>query len=238
MPDFYSYSQFTSFEMCRLQYKFAYIDRIQIEVPNEILEKGLIAHEYMHMRGLKVPHEEVINRLKTKYKENFISEVTADLQDITDDFFKNAINYEMRIDLSISNHANNYIIVGYIDRLDKIGNEYKIIDYKYGNYEYDDEKFITSFQPQIYALAIMRKYNLQYVDFSFYNLKQRTEVNKRFNLETIETNRMLNIIEKIEEAKRENNFFPVLGKHCQYCKFNSICDFYKIYTIDTKSDTE
>jgi len=146
----FSYSQIEAFDRCPKLYEYRYLLRVP-EPESSALSFGSSIH-----RSLELFYNDVINNQRVNlstllnyYQQSFLplGYLSKALQDRT---FKHGqqllANYfnkyydqkaktvatEKRFVLKLKDQDEEYLITGVIDRLDKIGNNYEIIDYKTG----------------------------------------------------------------------------------------------------------
>lgn len=238
----FSYSQIEAFDRCPKLYEYRYLLRVP-EPESSALSFGSSIH-----RSLELFYNDVINNQRVNlstllnyYQQSFLplGYLSKALQDRT---FKHGqqllANYfnkyydqkaktvatEKRFVLKLKDQDEEYLITGVIDRLDKIGNNYEIIDYKTGKMP-QESALRNSLQLGLYALAATDPAflgaKLDQVKLTYYYLEQ----GKRFVVETNEA--------KIEKTKvkalttlaklTSGHFLPDPGFHCDFCPFKIIC---------------
>lgn len=123
------------------------------------------------------------------------------------------------------------IIKGFIDRIDKHGDEYRTVDYKTSKKIYDQKKLPTSLQFGIYALAILNdfgtlpiesQYRFILIDDEQYALTKGWEKRLAKALEKV--------FKQIENDEKENVFVPKatpLCHWCSYCQTNPSATIYR-----------
>jgi len=112
-------------------------------------------------------------------------------------------------------------IKGQIDRIDKIGEEVVIIDYKTGN----PKKKLTredKNQLLIYQLAVEQVFKMKPKRLVYYYLNEGSKIS--FLGDEEEKNEMRKkIIKEIKEIKN-SDFEASPGRHCSFCDFKDICE--------------
>ena len=164
----YSHSKLSTFEQCKLKYKFRYIDKIKPPIEKSIeTHLGICVHDalewlYLNVQNKKIPElDELILKYvsswEEKYKKNFLI-VKKEMK--PEDYFNKGVKFlidyyskhkpfnegtlelEKKVWITLD-PKSPHKIVGYIDRLafNKEKNEYEIHDYKTANFLPDKKKF-------------------------------------------------------------------------------------------------
>lgn len=167
-----SASSIGTFDKCPKKYHYQYIEKPDIPKQDwSHLELGKCAH-----RTLELFHEDLIKNVRETsdypkvMKDSFKKAVSefdmAILKDSLQDLKDIIQNYLIKIqlnglpnviynELEFSFNINDYVVRGFIDRIDKISDtEFKVVDYKTNK----APKYLTNFQLQLYALAIKDKF--------------------------------------------------------------------------------
>jgi len=117
-------------------------------------------------------------------------------------------------------------IKGRIDRIDKINNAYKIVDYKTGNpkkdgkLNWDDKKQLI-----LYAIAAEKCFDppLHVTELEYHYLENNSTVS--FEPKDKLKERLIEEIKSSVEAIKSSDFKPTPGFGCNYCDFKDICEF-------------
>lgn len=216
----YSYSQLDSFQHCQKQYEFEYVLKEDKKFVGVVLD-GIITHKFLELLWGR-DWNEVTNIVIQQYgMYDKVKELKDYLQTIVNErFFRYTIDVEKKIQFDIEDKQ----FVGYIDRLDRRDDGmYEIIDYKYGVYEYSSYNLVHSLQVDLYSYAIMQLYHVDQVLFTYYNIKQNTQVTRNVKRNSIHTEDITSLIASIENAKTHNYFPPQVSSLCTYCFFNQHC---------------
>lgn len=115
------------------------------------------------------------------------------------------------------------LIVGYIDRVDIIGDKLIIIDFKSGANEIPVKGIPNDFQLGIYALAMSKQYPDKEVSAGLYYLRsgrQKFHTYTKADLEEMEQ-RLITTIDQIIETKDFK--FSDNPRICYWCDFKAIC---------------
>ena len=119
--------------------------------------------------------------------------------------------------------AKNISIGGAIDRIDRLGEEYKLIDYKTGN---PKDKLTAEDKEQllIYQMAAQEVLGKPVKELAFYYFegnKEMTFVGSEKELEKLKEK----IISIVEEIKAGDFTAKPEKEKCKWCDFKNICDY-------------
>ena len=246
----YSHSRISTFEQCKLKYKFRYIEKIipEVEITIEV-HLGKCVHDilewlYKQVKDGKIPTIDetivyymqvwkknyndgiVINRKKldAKYYFNqgikFILDYYLEHQPFDD----NTLEVEKMIVVNLD-EKGNYKVQGFIDRLayNLQTGEYEIHDYKTGNALPDSEKINNDKQLALYALAIKNLYGKDSdvcLIWHYLNFNKKICIKK--NNEQLEELRN-EVIRLIKEIESETNFPSRKSGLCDWCEYQNMC---------------
>ena len=221
----YSFSKISQYGRCPLSYKKLNLLK-ESQVDKGSMIQGKIAHKILEL-GFKVKNLPLIMSMVLKDKDedlhNFdlVKEISSDLEPLISSttFYENCIGVEIPIILTLG----PYELRGYIDRLDK-SEIYKIIDYKFGNYEYQKDQLDKSLQLLLYAYYVMTKYNVKEVEIEYFNLKQDSRISRVVHWEEFNPDEIISLISSIESAEMLDSFPPILSGNCMYCSVRLSCD--------------
>ena len=197
----YSYSKLTTFDNCPLQYRFAYVDKIDRDFENSIeafmgskVHKALEELYKNHKLGKILTLEELLAFYKKDWKKDYSEEIkivrettnaknylNLGLKYLTDYYnhyypFNQdyTIGLEMEISLGL---GEDIFIEGYIDRLAFKDGIYYIHDYKTSSALPTKEDISDNKQLAIYAMAIKEKYhNVKEIVLVWHYLAFDTEI--------------------------------------------------------------
>lgn len=140
------------------------------------------------------------------------------------------------------------ILHGFIDRIDKKGDNFRVIDYKSSKKPFPDNKLPTSLQFGIYALACLINdeikclpseyiYRFILLDDKQYALTKGWE--KRLEKKLVQT------FDAIEKRNKELRFEPKPSPLCYYCnyavtnpnahEYKDMCEYYSLWTPENKT---
>lgn len=141
-----------------------------------------------------------------------------------------AHNYELALaeeDIKIE-HESGLIIHGFPDRVEKLNDEYVVVDFKTGNHESHIEDDVDScLQALLYALILEKKFGFVISHVEYRYLRTNNIIKCRYDDEMKkQIDERLFVVKK---AIDEGNFKPtVMTKDeekslCKYCKYGLIC---------------
>jgi len=237
-----SYSAYSTYKQCPLQYKFAYVDRLPKKESHHLFFGNLI-HETLHfmLKDLRVKElDDVLRFYETKWddrlfndaKENptawrqkgrkmvtaFYNQFDPQKQEVlvVEDYFALPLN-------------DQHQLSGVIDRLDKKRNIHdedalEIIDYKTGKVE-SQSHIHENIQLTAYYYAIKSRFpNVKDIQLTLYFLEpqiKRSTIRDAGHIDVMKKT-LADTINKIEEKQ----FEPRLGPLCPWCDYKEICPAY------------
>lgn len=257
LPKQFSYTQLAAFEKCPLQYKFAHILRIPIK-GKSTFSFGKTMHstlqKFFTLMNEKKNNKQVDLFGKTE-SENLPTE--KDLLKIyekcwIDEWYENDKEREEKkksgqsalkefynlhkdkwpdilcMEKGFSLKIGNYTLKGNIDRIDSVGDNVEIIDYKTGNFP-KGGKLDKSKKKQlyIYQLAAEKVYNLKPSNLIFYYVEANEQVSFLGSPEELikMEDEIINDVENIISSIKNNDFpHKASVEICKYCDFSDICE--------------
>jgi len=248
----YSHSRLSTFEQCRLKFKFKYLDKI--ETLDKTIEAflGKIIHNtlewlYLQIKEKKIPSiEEIINYYSNNWEENYDENIRIVKKNTTiEDYFNKGIQFilgyytkhhpfkdntlevEKKILIDLDSEGK-YKIQGFIDRLvhNLERDELEIHDYKTANNLPTKEKIEEDRQLALYSIAIKELYQDKETILIWHFLAHNIKIcSKRTNeqLEKLKKD-TLNLIKEIEST---SEFPPQESILCNWCEYKNICPQFK-----------
>jgi RecB family exonuclease len=240
-----SFSQLDKYETCPLAYEFQYELRIPVSEPPH-MAMGSAIHTALerYARALQAQQSPTKENLLKFFDEEFenakkrspdLSEMHRDQAreklsayiDLEGENFVAPLAVEQKFKLNIEDHT----LTGKIDRVDRVGEEVRILDYKTGkgksNDNPEDRRFADkSLQFSIYYLAATEVLHWKVKELVFSYIYENSSLSTTRSPSDIPKikERILNIASSIQ--KREFTATP--GRHCQWCEFKTICPAAKI----------
>ncbi len=246
----YSHSRLSTFEQCKLKYKFRYIDKIIPDIERTIESHlGSVVHSalewlYNEIRKKKIPSmDDLIVKYSEYWREDYDEEIPIIKKEMTaKDYFNQGIKFlldyysknepfddntiavEKEIFLKLDKDGK-YKVRGFIDRLVynlKTG-EYEVHDYKTSNRFPKDEHIENDRQLALYSIAIKENYGTEKgVVLIWHYLSFNKKIHSR------RTNAQLDklkedTIKLIKEIESTINFPPTKSSLCHWCEYKPIC---------------
>ena len=248
----YSHSKLGTFETCKLQYKFSYIDKVKVEQEDtvetflgsrvhEALEKLYKDLKFQKILSLK----ELLAYFNKLWKENWNETVKINKKDYSEE------NYRLMGEKYLADYYERHkpfdegkvlgletldfldLGKGYkfhirIDRLVDIGNGvYEVHDYKTNNSLPKQEKLDEDRQLAMYSLWVKKQFkDLKKVRLVWHFLAFDKEMeSSRTSLELEELKK--DVLKKIKEIENSKKFPANKTALCDWCNFQGICPLFK-----------
>jgi len=259
----YSHSRLSTFEQCKLKFKFKYIDKVKVDIKDTIETfLGSRVHETLEKlyKDLnfekKNTKEELLLYLETIWKEKWHDEIlivrdeykpenyfemakrfVSDYYDKYQPFDQaKVIGTEIYIKIKLDSEGK-YQLQGYIDRLDSKGDYFEVHDYKTSNTLPLQEYLDKDRQLALYSIAIREQYNAKDVRLVWHYLNFNKEVESKRTPDELEKLKQ-DIITLIKEIESCTDFSPTTSALCDWCEFKKICpEFKHLYKEDDVEGT-
>ena len=246
----YSHSRLSTFEQCKLKYKFRYVDKIIPDIEKTIESHlGSIVHKtlewiYNEVRRKRIPTiDEAVIMYSKSWREDYDEEIPIVKKQMTaKDYFNKGIQFiigyytkhypfddntiavEKEILINLDREGK-YKIRGFIDRLvyNLETGEYEVHDYKTANKLPTEESVANDRQLALYSIAIKELYgNSKGVILVWHYLSFNKKIESRRTDEQLMKLReeTINLINEIESTI---NFTPTKSTLCNWCEYKSIC---------------
>ena len=249
----YSHSRLSSFEKCRLQYRYRYIDRIRRDVQGIEAFMGNRVHDVLEKlyRDLQMERTPPLEELKALYHRDWErlygdririvkTEYTADHyrkvgeRCITDFYgtyhpFRDGVTLGLEEKVGIPlDEAGRYRLEGYVDRIVRVEpGIYEVHDYKTGNSLPSAEDLLTDRQLPLYQMGVQRKFpDAKDVRLVWHYLAFNQELRSARSPDALEglRARTLDLIRRIESTQE---FPPTESALCRWCEYQEICPLWK-----------
>lgn len=246
--ELYSHSKLSTFEQCKLKYKFRYIDKIIPEIEKTIeAHLGSIVHETLEWLYSKVKDRVIptIDDMIVYYSEAWMKEKGEMIIQNPDDekilfnkgitylldyyqryspFDDNTIEVEKNITISLDEEGI-YRIRGFIDRLayNLKNKEYEIHDYKTSKTMPEQDKFENDRQLALYSIAIKELFGKEHeVKLVWHYLFFNKRIESKRTHEQLEQLKK-ETIELIKEIESAASFPATISRLCDWCPYKPIC---------------
>lgn len=251
----YSHSRLSTFEKCRLQYRYRYIDRIKRDTQSIEAFMGNRVHDaleklYRDLLGSKRPSlDEILAHYHARWKSEYSDRITIVKTDRTlDDYRKTGekclveyyrghdpfddgqtLGLEERVELALD-QAGRYQLQGYIDRLvRREQGVYEIHDYKTsGGRLPSDADLRADRQLTLYQMAIEKRFpDAQEIRLVWHYLVfDQTKTSARTPQEIEQHRRQtIGLIDTIEATKA---YPPHESALCRWCEYRDICPLFAV----------
>lgn len=251
----YSNSRIESFEKCKLQYKYRYIDRVPLKVETIEAFLGTKVHEalkelYDFVKNKIVkPKEWLLSKYEELWKKDFSDAIKIVKDELSaEEYFqkgkKSLIDYydeyqpfdltkivktEESIYFNLERGEEEYRFVGILDRLDWNDKEktFEIHDYKTSGSLITQEQADNDFQLPLYQLALMSKWiEAEKAKLIWHFLLFNKQIeSSRTKKKLMEIQDA--VIEKIKTIESCEEFPPFKSALCDWCDFQEICPLWK-----------
>jgi len=253
MPSF-SHSQIGTYKTCRLQYKYAYIDRIKVEFEDTVEAfLGSRVHEALEKLYRDKRHEklmtleELLAYFNKQWRENWNNKIIIVNTDYNQenyrkmgerylsDYYKRyrpfdqgrIIGLETRNLISLDKEGN-YTFHIRIDRLMDMGEGlYEIHDYKASSTLPKQEDLDSDQQLAMYSLWVMKNFkDFKKVRLVWHFLAFDREMDSYRTEEQLEELRK-DVLAKIKEIEAASEFPANVSSLCDWCLYKAICPMWK-----------
>lgn len=226
------------FDTCAQQYKFTYIDKLanQYKQPKPYLTMGAHVHNalkdfYEQLEPEDRNYEQLEKILRRRWTENRQGFASRDDEAKWGSKALSMLRlFAHRMDMTITpTLLEDYYdyevddrlkILGRIDRADTLEDgSLHVIDYKTGKY---DENEINEAQLILYAIIISANEKQPVTKASYLYLPTWDWHTIDVDQDTAEE-ALANVMEQVENIRREKEFAPEPNKYCKNCDFLTIC---------------
>jgi putative RecB family exonuclease len=251
----YSPTRISTFNSCKLKYKYYYIDKLASELQTIEAFRGAIIHEvleefYKLIKGGSVkPLEWVLAKYKELWDKNYTSTITIVKQQFTvEDYFnqgkQSLIDYydrykpfnqakvvdtERSLFFTLKHNGAAYRLQGILDRLDwnDKADAFEIHDYKVTTSLMTQEQADSDWQLGLYYIALREKWpDVKQAKLIWHSLLFNKElVSSRTESQLTELQDK--VVVKINEIESCTDFPPRKSELCYWCDYQKICPLWK-----------
>lgn len=170
-------------------------------------------------------HQEMLeeyaaSKLKLDPKSQISDELISVGKTLIDEFYDENIDTTFNVyskEYGFNFIIGNYLIRGYIDRIDLIGNRVNIVDYKTGKWEVSQKGIADNLQLGIYALAMSLLMPDKEIYAELHYLRSGKRKGHLYTPEDIE-NVKVKLISLINNIVQDTSFTPTSNvRACSYC---------------------
>lgn len=223
----FSYSRIDTYQQCPARYFYSYISKEPRlfnppaalgNIVHSVLENVLDNNKKLRLDDLEEEYDKNISIWdpNNDIPNDLISVGSTILREFYDENFDKDFNiYEK--ELSFNFIIGSYNIIGFIDRVDIVGNRVNITDYKTGKWEVALKDVPTNLQLGIYALAMHNIFPDKEIYAELHYLRSGKRKGHLFTTEDIEQVK-INLIKSINKIINDTSFTPTSNvRICSYC---------------------
>ncbi|PYQ13907.1 MAG: hypothetical protein DMH00_03030 [Acidobacteria bacterium] len=249
----YSHSRLASYEKCKLQYKYRYVDRIRRDVQSIEAFMGNRVHAALEKlyRDLQMERLPVMDELISLYHRSWENQYSEKIRIVRTEYtadhyrkvgerclidfyktyhpFKDGVTLGLEEKLGIPlDPAGKYWMEGYVDRIVRVAaGTYEVHDYKTGGTLPSAEDLKGDRQLPLYQLGVQAKFpDARDVRLVWHYLAFNQELRSARSPDALEAlkSRTVELIHQVE-ATRE--FPPTESALCRWCEYQDICPLWK-----------
>ena len=263
---FYSHSRLSCYEKCPFQYKLKYVDRVRAPLGTSIEAfVGSMVHDALEWLYRLVRDGRVATRgeLADKYQELWDAKWKDDIRVIKHELavehyrsngqkwveqywdryqpFDQGITIDLECKVFIDLPGGGKVM-GYIDRLEKAGNNHFVIhDYKTNGRLPTPHETENDRQLGLYMLGIQQRYpDLKKIDLVWHFVRFDEDVWSQRTDEQLQgmAGQTTRLIETIEAAVTSGNLPTKTSTLCDWCEFRPVCpEFAHLYRMEKQQET-
>lgn len=233
-----SFSQIDTFKACPLKYKYRYVLQVPA-APHHALSFGQSLHDTLrHFHQLQQLGQKLtLKKLLQLYHHYFREEGYDSSQHKQERFqtgakalrhyfkvYRSHFGHPQSLEKSFCLNIAGVPLVGKIDRIDKVGNNYEIIDYKTGQ-SLTKKDVDKDEQLSIYALAAKEALGFTPQALSLYFIELNQKLSTHRSAKDLEDT--FDRLKKRIAEIRTSDFPATPGSPfpCHFCEYNTICPF-------------
>ncbi len=233
-----SYTKLMTYMLCPLNYKFLYIDRVPPK-PKPFFAFGTVLHNtleevYNYDDIYREPPLEYILKIYNSLWTDVGFESAESSKKVYDEGvqvlkiyydtyiqgkFKRSYATEQYFELPI---GKNLLMIRYMDRIDKIGKSYQLLDYKSDLNMRTQDELDKDWQLTIYYWACREQLGLELEKLGLHFLRHNKQIFTVRNSESIKTAQ--NYIEELaDKMMNDKTWEPKKNKYCNHCDHREKC---------------
>jgi putative RecB family exonuclease len=255
MSSSYSFSKIGSFEKCKLQYKYRYIDKLRLRVETIEAFMGIIVHEalkefydfvknkiikpkkwllYKYDELWKKDYNDSIKIMKKEFSaEDYYEKGKKCLMDYYEEYKPfdrtKIVKTEESVFCKLKQDSQEYRFAGIIDRLDWNDKEkiFEIHDYKTSATLMTQEEADQDFQLSLYQLALLSRWpEAEKTKLIWHFLLFNKQIESSRTKEQLMEIQSI-AVDKIKAIEACEEFPPHKSALCDWCDFQQICPLWK-----------
>jgi RecB family exonuclease len=223
----FSYSRIDTYEMCPSKYFFSYIKKeprqfnspaVLGNIVHDVLEHTVSSDKFLDLDEMNDKYVESIqsydpNKILPKDLLSVGSQLINEFFDLNKEKLFDVYGKEIGFNFVLA----NYSIIGFIDRIDIVGDDVFIIDYKTGKREVAAKDVSSNLQMGIYALAASVMFPGKRITAALHYLRTNRLKAYTYSEEDLE-NIKKKLIERIMVIVEDQNFSPTFNERvCSFC---------------------
>lgn len=248
-----SYSALETYKLCPQKFKFREIDRIP-EKKSKAAVFGLLLHSTLKFMFSQSPLFPTVDEVLAHFREEWLNAEKVELapeekeiylregERILKNFYsKNApwnysvVDLESPFEVIIedSRRRETHVLAGRIDRIDRRGDGYEIIDYKTARTMPAQEKVDRDLQLSIYSLGLQKRWphiKPEQITLSLHYIKhgEKLTTTRTAEATAATTAEVLKTVSEIQnKLATGERFEPTPGPHCSWCSYKPVCPAWK-----------
>jgi putative RecB family exonuclease len=255
MSSSYSFSKIGSFEKCKLQYKYRYIDKLRLRVETIEAFMGIIVHEalkefydfvknkiikpkkwllYKYDELWKKDYNDSIKIMKKEFSaEDYYEKGKKCLMDYYEEYKPfdrtKIVKTEESVFCKLKQDSQEYRFAGIIDRLDWNDKEkiFEIHDYKTSATLMTQKEADQDFQLSLYQLALLSRWpEAEKTKLIWHFLLFNKQIESSRTKEQLMEIQSI-AVDKIKAIEACEEFPPHKSALCDWCDFQQICPLWK-----------
>ena len=172
------------------------------------LDYSQIETEYQKSKESYDPDQKISEQLISVGKE------------ILDEFYDENINTQFNVydkEYAFKYVLGNHLIIGFIDRIDVVGDQVTIVDYKTGKWEVSQKSIPSNLQLGIYAIAASELFPDKTITAELYYLRSGKHKSHTYTKDDLERLKQ-DVINSINEIINDNSFAATANSRaCSSC---------------------
>lgn len=238
-----SYSKIKTYLECPLKFYFIYILNMKVK-PKSYTSFGKSIHQTLSDFH-RLPKYPTFEDLKKIYEKRWIREGYNDIVHEQKEFEKGLILLKKYYNKNIFNYNQAYLvekmffmnlkdisIVSIIDRIDKFGEDYEIIEYKTGrsSIEYNSISLLSDdeiLQMSIYYLSFKKNFKKDPKSLSIYYLSLDKDEKINIKLDKNIIKEKLKLVINVYNNISSKYFYKKENNNCKFCDFKKECENWK-----------